>query len=205
MIKMYQALQKYGKNNYHVLKNIVNISKIFIILLGFLLLSTLILQLFLTRWNTTDFCQDYLAVTHLLQHKPVYTPIHCWRGKLFIPTHYNPHPPFSILLFLPFGFLSKEQATVAMGFICLSCYLFAGLLLLKKLNMLSPTRVSLFIILSTFWISFLRAEAVLNTIQILLLLLTLSWILEEKKYDTFAGIIIGITSLIRIWPVIFIF
>jgi Glycosyltransferase family 87 len=162
----------------------------------------LIQQVLLISQGQTDFCQDYIGAQRLLQNLPIYTPLHCWRGILIVPTpqEFDTHPPFTVLLFLPFGLLSKVQATAVWGFLCLTTYLLSGVILLEVLGWRTLRGLALFVAGSALWAPFLHAQLYLNLPQMLFLLLVGAWWLEQHGHQRWAGILLGLAGLIKIWP-----
>lgn len=150
----------------------------------------------------TDFCQDYVASVRVLHGLAPYLPLHC-RSTLFkalAPIEYDAHPPFSILFFLPLALLPKVTAAIIWGFGCLAMYLLSGALLLRALGWLSLRNVALFVFGSVLWPPAVQAEDLQNFAQLLLLLLISAWLLERKKHDSWAGWLLGLASLLKIWP-----
>lgn len=166
-------------------------------------LALLIQQVLVISQGQTDFCQDYIAAQRLLHGLPVYSPLHCWMGILNVPSpqEFDVHPPFAALLFLPFGLLPQAQATALWGVICLAAYLISGVLLLGPLGWRTLRGLALFVAGSALWGPFLLGQLLLNIPQLLLLLLVGAWYLERRGYQGWAGIILGLAGLLKIWPV----
>lgn len=173
---------------------------------GLLLLGGLfflILQVvFISQKPVTDFCQDYQAARYVLQGLSPYLPVHCGSayGRLPAPVEYDAHPPFSVLLVLPLGLLPKLSASLLWGLVCLASYLAAGWLLLKELGWRSLGGIALFVAGSAVFPSFIDAEKIQNFGQILTLLLVAAWVLERRGHATWAGALIGLAGLLKIWP-----
>jgi hypothetical protein len=164
----------------------------------------LVLQVPAVSQGTSDFCQDYIASARVLHGLAPYLPLHCWSAliKIPAPVEYDAHPPFSILLFLPLALLPKVTATMIWGFGCLAMYLLSGALLLRALGWLSLRNAALFVLGSLLWPPSILAENVQNFAQLLLLLLISAWLLGRKKHDSWAGWLLGLASLFKIWPVL---
>jgi len=161
---------------------------------GFLLLLIATLKLSIT--SPEDFCPDYYAAKHFINHVSAYSPVPCFK------LHYSAHPPLAILLFVPFTLLPFEHASLIWGIISLGFYIGAGILLLKKAGWFSMKSVAIFLLFSVFWPSFLLATHYHNTGQLLLFLIILSWTLKQTRFSYLSGIMLGFASLIKIWPVI---
>jgi hypothetical protein len=168
-----------------------------------LCLLVLVQQVLQVSRGTTDFCQDYLAAQRMMHGVPVYLPLHCWRGVLPVPAplEYDSHPPAAEVLFWPFGLLSPILASTIWGGCCLAAYVLAGYLLMRALAWPLLRSMTLFVLFSLFWQPFTLAESVQNFPQLLMFLLALAWVLERQQRQQWAGICLGIASLLKIWPV----
>jgi hypothetical protein len=154
--------------------------------------------------SQTDFCQDYLSAVALLHGQAVYHPIQCFSAFLSLPgrVEYNSHPPTSIVLFAPFGLLSQIPATLLWGFLLLTAYLVSGWLLIRALHWKVLPGLGLFAVGSVLWQPAVQATQFLNMEQVLLLLLVGVWLLERRRQDTWAGVLLGVASLLKIWPLV---
>jgi hypothetical protein len=171
------------------------------ILLG---LALLIVQVLSASQGPNDLCQDYVSAGWLLQGKSLYEPLHCWTGHLYIPSplELNPHPPFSILLVVPLALLSLTTAGIIWGLGSLAAYASAGLLLLKELRWLKLPGVTLFVLGTFLWFPVILAGNFLNIGQVMLLLLVIAWLLERRGHDQWAGAVLGLAGLLRLWPLV---
>ncbi|HEU5200198.1 MAG TPA: glycosyltransferase 87 family protein [Ktedonobacterales bacterium] len=172
-----------------------------------LVLSLLVLiwQVVLTSQGAIDFCPDYIASRRLLQGTFPYLPLHLWPGysSCAVPIDYNVHPPTSLLLLVPFALLAKAPAFLLWGCICLAAYVASVCLLLRALGWFSLRNSTLCIGASLFWSPLIAAEGSLNFFQLLTLLLAAAWVLERKGYAGWAGILLGLASLLKLWPAAF--
>lgn len=166
-------------------------------------LGLLIRHVLVVSQGPTDFCQDYTAAQRLMHGAPVYQPLHCWAGIVQIPTpvEYDSHPPTSVLFFSPLGWLPLVPASLLWGFLCLAAYLASGLLLLRELGWRSLQGITLFVVGSLLWEPYTVAEFVENLWQLLTLLLVLGWVLERRGHFGWAGGLVGLAGLLKIWPV----
>ncbi len=173
-----------------------------LVLLLLLGLAVLGWQVITVSQSMSDFCQDYAAGRYVLQGLSPYLPVHCWAGYTRIPApiEYDAHPPFSVLLVLPLSLLPRLSATLLWGFACLACYLAAGWLLLKELGWCSLAKVTFFVLASALWPPLRLAEDMQNSAQLLLLLLVAAWVLERRGHATWAGVLIGLAGLLKVWP-----
>lgn len=167
-----------------------------------LALVPLVQQVIGVSQGTSDFCQDYLASARALHGLAPYLPLRCWSAliKIPAPVEYDAHPPFSILFFLPLALLPKVAATTIWGFCCLATYVLSGALLLRVLGWLSLRSAALFALGSVLWPPAILAEDLQNLAQLLTLLLIIAWLLERKKHGGWAGWLIGIAGLLKVWP-----
>jgi hypothetical protein len=172
-----------------------------VIVLAFGLL-VLIWQVVLASQGHSDFCQDYIASMRLLQGQPPYQPLHLWPGysSCTVPIDYDIHPPFLILFFAPLALLPKVPAFLMWGFLSLAAYLASGVLLLRELGWYSLRDMALFVAWSLLWEPLIEAEGIQNLGQMLLLLLVVAWLLERKGRARWAGALLGLATLIKLWP-----
>jgi hypothetical protein len=118
---------------------------------------------------------------------------------------YDSHPPFTVLLFFPFGMLPKASAFLTWGFCSLIAYLVSGLLVLRELGWYSLRGIALFVGASLLWQPLGAAETEQNLGQFLTLLLVVAWILERRQHERWAGGLLGLAGLIKIWPALLLF
>jgi hypothetical protein len=173
-----------------------------VLALGLLLLVT---QEWLASQQPNDFCQDYQAVQHLLQGRSAYAAVHCWVGvgtsNVPITSEYDPHPPASVLLALPFGLFPHPSATLLWGCFCLAAYLAAGWFLLGEVGWRSLPGVALFALGSALWPPLRLSLSLQNFAEVTLLLLVGSWLLERRGKHRWAGVLLGLAALLKLWPV----
>lgn len=147
----------------------------------------------------TDLCQDYVSARFIIHGKSAYLPNSCWGWRL-IPLKYNPHPPFSILPFIPFTLLPIGQANFAWLILSVVFYAASLVLVLKMLNKQSAFSFALLLCISVFWDPLRNASLNQSIIHLILFLITLAWLLESKKKERASGLLIGIATLLRFWP-----
>src|SRR5262249_20582791 len=104
---------------------------------------------------------------------------------------------------LPFGLLPRMPAYIFWGLMCLLCYLVTGYLLLREVGWLSLRGTALFVFASLCWPVFRGAEQFQNLPQLTTLLLVVAWLLERRGHTRWAGGILGVASLLKIWPAVF--
>jgi hypothetical protein len=154
--------------------------------------------------SQTDFCLDYSSALALLHGQAVYHPIQCHSAYLYLPgrIEYNSHPPTSIVLFAPFGLLAEIPATLLWGFLLLAAYLVSGWLLIHTLHWKVLPGLGLFAVGSVFWQPAVQATQWLNMERVLLLLLVGVWLLERRRQDGWAGALLGVAGILKIWPLV---
>ncbi len=168
-------------------------------------LLALIWQVVLGSQGAIDFCADYIAARRLIQGTFPYLPLHLWPGysTCAMPIDYDIHPPSSLLLLAPFGLVARGPAFLLWGCISLAAYLASVYLLLRTLGWFSLRNSALCLLASLFWSPLIAAEGSLNHFQLLTLLLVAAWLLERKGYAGWAGILLGLASLLKLWPFAF--
>jgi hypothetical protein len=134
--------------------------------------------------RATDFCQDYLAARNVLQGMPPYSPLlSSPTAPLCLPPlNYDSHPPFSVLLVLPLGLLSRAAAALFWSLLVLACYLTTGALLLKALGWWTLRGAALFVVGNLFWNPFGGSLDAQNYAELVLLLVLGAWLLERKGH-----------------------
>ena len=88
------------------------------------------------------------------------------------------------------------------GFLSLAAYLVSGRLLLRALHLPVWQGLALFVGSSVFWVPPLVATQWLNLQQLLLLLLVSVCLLQQRHQDTWAGVLLGVAGLLKIWPLV---
>ena len=166
-------------------------------------LLVLINQIIQTSQGATDFCTDYTSAERVLHGLQPYVPLHCTTGSSHFPPplkEYNAHPPTSVLLLLPFALLPLKSATLLWGLLSLGAYLASGWLLLRVLNWRLLRGMALFTFGSLLWLPFVFSNQLLNLGQMLTLLVAAACILESKGCAGLAGWMIGMASMLKLWP-----
>lgn len=160
-------------------------------------------QVIITSQGPNDFCQDYIAAQRLVHGEMPYLPLQSWAGYAACPVAlpYDAHPPFSILFFVPFALLPKTSAALLWGLCSLMAYLTSGALLLKELGWRVLPGMALFTVGSSFWTPLALAQQTQNLEQLLLVLLVAAWFLERRGHSGWAGALLGLAALLKLWPV----
>jgi len=156
--------------------------------------------------TVNDLCQDYLSVSWLHQKQPAYqifshTQCHI-RSKL-LPSQYNAHPPTSLIFFYPLSYLSLSEATLYWDIFSVLLYFLSLVLLLIIAKQFSFPKLAFFFSLSTLWITLNINYAVRNLSILILFLTALTVSLIISKKYRWAGFIVGLAVLIKVWPLIF--
>ena len=157
--------------------------------------------------TVNDLCQDYLSVSWLRLNQPAYqlfSHTQCQIKSKSLPTQYNAHPPTSLIFFYPLSFTSLQKATSYWDIFSVITYFISLIILLIISKTYSFRLLAIVFCLSTIWITINLNYAVRNLSLLILLLTSLSVAgLIHKKYFA-VGFLIGIATLIKLWPVIFI-
>jgi hypothetical protein len=120
------------------------------------------------------------------------------------------YPLPSIYLFVPFAYLSFDQARIVWAAICVAALLLTVLLITKILQQYGSRLSKLEVLLigiALFLFDPVEWNLVaLNVNLLILLLITLFYYLFfVKKRAAGAGIVLGVAALIKIWPLVFVF
>jgi hypothetical protein len=107
------------------------------------------------------------------------------------------------VLLAPFGLLPQIPATLLWGFLLLAAYLVSGCLLIHTLGWNVLPGLGLYAVGSVLWQPAVQAIQWLNMDQVLLLLLVGVWLLERRGQNTWAGVLLGVASLLKMWPLLF--
>lgn len=166
-------------------------------LLIWLLFSVAYLQ------RRTDFVQDYYAVRAWMEGQSIYgeevlTRAQQERGVSFP----NFHPPFSILLFLPLGYLTYDTAYLLYSFIGLVIHTSICWMVVRYLT----NSTSLFIpVLGLSIISPIFNETTTqgNTSILMAGGLIASWRLLQLGHDKRAGVLLAVCGLLKMFPLLF--
>lgn len=169
-------------------------------LIGCVIVVIFSLSIFSTSFSPTDFCQDYRSAQLILAGKQIYQQLNCWVSSYPAPYQFDPHPPFSLFLYIPFSFFPIPLASFLWDLIEICCFIVAIALLLLIKNIFSWKKLGIFLIIVSLWPPFLESLLVHNVMSLLLLLFVLDWYFEEKGKDTSAGIVLGLAFLLRLWP-----
>lgn len=168
-------------------------------------LALLIQQVMQISQQPSDFCQEYIAAQRLAQGAPIYQLLRDSTSYSHCPLlmTYDAHPPPSVLLAYPLGFLPYVPASLIWGLCTLAAFLASGFLLLRALGWLRLAGAALFVIASAYWQPVVGAEGAQNLWQFLALLIVLAWLLERRGRAGWSGGLLGAAALLKLWPVLF--
>ncbi len=159
-----------------------------------------------------DLVQEWASVRNWFTGLPVYEdhavslPRHLPEmfgdpNKVRIEIHYNAHPPSSVFLALPLGWLSYGDALLAWNVISLLMIFWSIYLIIRGLDLKIP---------AWFWLPGLAILLLYNPLKqqvnqgqlngILLLLLTQAWLAERMGKERWAGFWIGLATVIKLFP-----
>ncbi len=172
-----------------------------VLLVGFLLI--------LSRYDThttraSDFTFDYLGTLAFYQGESLYSPLtpdYYEAAGLEDAAHYNFHPPFSGLLFLPLVPLGYPVAITIWTWGSTLLYLALGAVVLRELKLVPPMYlVPLVAGLSLFWHPFLFHTIVAPLSMVLAGCVTGAWLLLRRRRDALAGVLVALATLIKLFP-----
>ena len=156
-----------------------------------------------------DFIQEYLLAKAVLNGINPYTPLAELANRLIgpLPTlifqHPSPHPPSVILLSLPLGWLTYQQAAIVWFAFELACILVSVYLLLHWLGLRPNLRFALICTLLTLaWNPFRDGLIVGQLMTLNLALLIGSWQMLRAGKEIRGGLLLGIAIAFKLiaWP-----
>jgi hypothetical protein len=157
-----------------------------------------------------DFFQEWASARNVLDGRPAYEPLpEAVRRHVGAASgrpdpeaiRYNAHPPPSVLMALPFAFLSYPDATLAWNLLTLALIGASGVATLRALGVaptagaIAPT-VALLLLFSPFRQQ--MAQGQLN--GLLLALLTGAWLADRHRRPVLAGVLIGTATAAKLFP-----
>jgi len=177
-------------------------------LLGVLLLYVRLLNILTI---SSDFTQDYVAAQALRDGRSIYSmftqsdlsaaALHT-NYELLTPQEFeNNHPPFTTLLFVPLTFLPYDVALILWSAFSLLLFFLSGYIVLRELQIDLPRHwVCVLIGLGLCWYPF---QAHIGLAQLSLPIVACiigSWALLRKQRDLAGGALLGVASLIKLFP-----
>ncbi len=153
-----------------------------------------------------DFIQDYLSSKSLLEGKDPYSSVpelitrYLPSNRQVYLTHPSPHPPFSIIFFVPFSLLPYHIAAYLWFGLQLFCLLLAFMLSSKHLAVANDRDSH-----RTIWLAFLGSGLLWREFfwgqqnSFLLLLLLSTWICWKKRRFFIAGALLGIAISLKLF------
>jgi hypothetical protein len=154
-----------------------------------------------------DFFQEWASAKNHFKDLPVYTPQTTTAALYLGNTNHNPpikvnaHPPSSVLLALPFAFLSYSDAFLVWNLISLLALVLSLWLVIRQLDIpftawsLLPT-----IVLLT-WCNPFRQHIFQGQINLLLLPLFVGiWAADRSGRPDLAGVLLGLATAIKLFP-----
>jgi hypothetical protein len=153
--------------------------------------------------TTTDFCLDYQTAQHWLHGTRIYTPVTCWSrySSTPVPLEYYAHPPFSLLLTVPFALLSSGAATWLWGILSLACLVQSFLLVCWELSLRGIRIVLPLLALFLLWdptMGSTRAENIGGGVSCLFVVLV--WRALRRGQQGRAGLLAAIVILLKPVP-----
>jgi hypothetical protein len=161
-----------------------------------------------TRRDIPDFFQEYASARNWREGIPIYerheVTIPRYLGRPMHPTEIvgvNAHPPSSVLLALPLTGLDFDTAlvvwnTLSLGFLAASLGLIARGLRCPSSPTLYFSFLAMLLLCSPLWVQVHHGQ--LNLV--LLLLITAAWSAERSGRSRWAGILLALATVIKLYP-----
>lgn len=170
-----------------------------------LFLGSLVLWAWLTNNQSdtlTDFTQDYIAARNVLINKSIYgSAITDSANKtLGIQGVKNFHPPSSVILFIPLAFLPYKAAFWFWSFLSLALYLVSLAMICSCIGIRYPAALLLQVLL-LYWYPFVYGLALGQLSIIIGFLIVSAWFFMKKKKGILAGLLLGASCLLKVYPV----
>lgn len=102
----------------------------------------------------TDFCQDYKSASLIVNSKSPYIQIKCWNFPPPFNNEINPHPPFSILIYIPLLAFDMKTASFLWSILSTLFYFYALYLLSKSLNKNTLNVFAISAVFNLLWLPF---------------------------------------------------
>jgi hypothetical protein len=155
--------------------------------------------------TTSDLCLDYQTAQHWLHGARIYTPVTCWSrySSTPVPVEYYAHPPFSLLVVVPFALLSASVATWLWGLLSLACLVLSFLLICAELSLLRMRVVLPLLALFLLWdptMGSTRAENIGGGVTCLFI--ALIWRVLRRGQQGRAGLLTGVVILLKPVPLL---
>jgi hypothetical protein len=153
--------------------------------------------------TTSDFCLDYQTAQHWLRGARIYTPVTCWSrySSTPVPLEYYAHPPFSLLVVVPFALLSASAASWLWGLLSLVCLVLGFLLICTELSLLRIRIILPLLALFLLWdptLQSTRAENIGGGVTCLFI--ALIWRVLRRGQQERAGLLAGVVILLKPTP-----
>src|SRR5581483_6723203 len=146
---------------------------------------------------------DYQTAQHWLRGARIYTPVDCWSrfSSTPVPVEYYAHPPFSLLLVVPFALLSASAASWTWGLLSLACLVSSFLLICYELSLWRLRVVLPLLALFLLWnptLGSVRSENIGGGVTCLLV--ALIWRALRRSQQMQAGLLTGFVVLLKPAP-----
>ena len=154
----------------------------------------------------TDYFQDWASARNHLTGRPVYTE-HTTSLPLYVGVASYPdprmarnaHPPTSVLLALPLGYLPFREAALAWNLVSLSAFVLSLLIVVSALG-LAPAKILPILALLSFCHPLYANVHQCQLTLFLVLLVTGVWVLDRAGHHVGAGAILGTVAAIKLFP-----
>ncbi len=155
--------------------------------------------------TSSDFCPDYVTARHWLEGIHIYTPTACWSRFTSTPqpVEYDSHPPPSLLLIVPFAWLSYPAASWLWGLFDLACLILSLLIVCREVGLWTWRGVLPLLALFLLWEPTLDSTRSANIgAGATSLLLILTWHTARRGQQRWAGVLAGTVILVKLVPVL---
>ncbi len=174
-------------------QTVVSIARIFI---GLCFLALIVIG---SARVQSDFQQDYVASSLLLQGHSVYSNIAVELSPGEYASHQNDHPPFIALVGIPFTVLSYSNAFILLGALSVVSLLVLCFLISKCLKLSLRARRHLYWI-SLFWFPVYACLANGQIAIILALIIFAAYYAEDQKHPYISGFLMAIATALKLSP-----
>lgn len=154
-----------------------------------------------------DFFQEWASARNLLEGLPVYMDLkeqierHLQVGPVEVIVDINAHPPTSILMTVPFAWLSYPDAVLVWNLISLAAMIASGWIVVHTLGIQAPAWSIFPVITLLLLCNPLKQQIYLAQFNLILLLMIVGiWLFERGESFGCAGLLLGAATAIKIFP-----
>jgi hypothetical protein len=156
-----------------------------------------------------DFYQEWASARNVLDGYPVYESqrvsaaryldFHPNDDKFFVEV--NAHPPTTVLLTVPLGWLDYSDAALVWNALSLAALVASGWIIKRQLGVRLDAWQLLLLAITILWSTPIREQIRQGQLNLLLLLLvTGAWAADRNDRPALAGILVGTAAVIKLFP-----